>query len=265
MGRRSCAEAGCRKPNAAATGHGEGSQRHKQGGTGALRKKNEKKCWKRGPRPRKSCPEMQAGNLEPGCAEPDPWRDAQGSRAEDQNAWVAAGGAARRIPEHGEGAGGCSAALRPRCHHLHGPTEPVWAPTAPHKRPRSGEAASSALFRAGKTSPPPPLAACLLLGFAKGEFGPPALKSFNIYASGRPLAPGIGTVTPPEPHDHIPHNNAPQARRARAGFRRPKVPLFLILKHKAAILSKKLTQELRKAGISPGNHASEAARPQLDP
>lgn len=116
----------------------------------------------------------------------------------------------------------------------------------------------------GKHSPPL-LAACLLLGFAKGEFGPPALKSFNIYASGRPLAPGIGTVTPPEPHDHIPHNNAPQARRARAGFRRPKVPLFLILKHKAAILSKKLTQKLRKAGISPGNHASEAARPQLDP
>lgn len=91
---------------------------------------------------------MQAGNLELGHAEPDPRRDAQGSRAEDQNAWVAAGGAALRVPEHGEGAGGCSAALSPRCHHLHGPT-------APHKRPRSGEAGSSALFMAAKTFPPP--------------------------------------------------------------------------------------------------------------
>lgn len=155
MERRSCAEAVCRKPNAAATGHGEGSQRCDRGGTGALRKKNEKKCWKRGSRPRKSCPEMQAGNLELGHAEPDPQRDAQGSRAEDQNAWVAAEGAALRVPEHGERAGGCSAALTPRCHHLHGPTEPGWAPTAPHKRPRSDEAGSSALFMAAKTFPPP--------------------------------------------------------------------------------------------------------------
>lgn len=87
--------------------------------------------------------------------------------------------------------------LSPRYRHLHVPTKLASAPSTHQTftQRRSGRE-NPALFRLGETFPSPGPAPCLLLAFAKGELRPPALV-FLIYASGRPLVPGIRTVTMP--------------------------------------------------------------------
>lgn len=118
---------------------------------------------------------MQAGNWEPGRAEPDPRGDArgsQGSRAEEPQRL---GGSRRSCSARPRARGGSWGLLSCPQPSLPSPPRPHGAPTAPHKRPHSGEAGSSALFRAGKTFPPP---SGTLPGLPKGDLDPQHLNLF---------------------------------------------------------------------------------------